>query len=206
MTIQNKDPRYTAPLLPAVALVTANIFRRKEILFFLFIPLLIFQHYLISFGIPQLPEQVVLAKGVEGPLSWHWNLYTQRYFELWGPPAREDWRVQHVLDAISGGDSKPIRLGMVPDIPRFDWLAFELYISLSKYPVTVNRLQTFDPELIANNDYILVSENDQGWAVNVSDDLDRINEYIMHAGAFQMIESFPLPNGSIIRLYKVGSS
>ena len=46
--------------------------------------LLLVQHYLVSFGVRRLPETVVLAKGIEGPLSWNWNLYTQRYFDLWG--------------------------------------------------------------------------------------------------------------------------
>ena len=32
MLFQNKDPRYTAPLLPAVALITAQVFQRKEVL------------------------------------------------------------------------------------------------------------------------------------------------------------------------------
>ena len=207
MIIQNKDPRYSAPLLPAVALITATIFQRKEILVAVLIPFLGFQHYLVSFGIPQLPESVVLAKGVEGPLSWHWNLYTQRYFGLWGPPAREDWQIRHVLEEVSEPNGKPIRLGMVPDIPRFDSLAFEFYISLWKFPVTINRLWTFDVGAIGNNDYILVSENDQGWAPNFSNDLKNINQYILgRSDSFHVVESFPLPNGDVIRLYKVGRS
>jgi 4-amino-4-deoxy-L-arabinose transferase-like glycosyltransferase len=205
MMVQNKDPRYTAPLLPAVALITAQIFQRKEILIVAFIPLLLFQHYLISFGIPRLPETIVLARGVEGPLSWDWNVYSQNYFRLWGAPAREDWQIQHVLDSVSRGPD-PVRLGIVPDIPRFDSQAFEFYIALDKRPVTLNRLRVFDAAFIGNNDYILVSETDQGWAPNFSRDLSQINKYIRDSGAFRMIESFPLPNGDIIRLYKVASS
>ena len=207
MLFQNKDPRYSAPLLPAVALISAQVFQRKEVLIALLAPLLLFQHYLISFGVRQLPAAVVLAKGVEGPLSWHWNLYTQRYFDLWGPPAREDWQVQRVLGKISAADGKPVRLGMIPDIPRFDWGAFEFYIALSKFPVTLNRIWIFDESMIAGNDYILMSEKDQGWASNISSDLQRINQYILaRPDHFRIVDSFPLPNGDMIRLYKVGSS
>src|SRR5262249_42511355 len=128
MLFQNKDPRYSAPLLPAIALITARVFQKREALFLPLIPLLLFQHYLVSFGVPQLPASVAVMKGVNGPLSWDWNLYTQRYFGLWGPPANEDWKIEHVLQTVSqGGD---VRLGMVPDIPRFDAQAFEFYITL----------------------------------------------------------------------------
>src|SRR5262249_12369259 len=63
MLFQNKDPRYTAPLLPAVALIAARPFQKKEFLVALLMPLLLVQHYLVSFGIPHLPPAVVLAKG-----------------------------------------------------------------------------------------------------------------------------------------------
>jgi len=209
MLFQNKDPRYSAPLLPAVALITAQIFQRKEVLVAVFMPLLLFQHYLVSFGVRRLPPAVVLAKGVEGPLSWNWNLYTQRYFDLWGPPAREDWKIRYVLDRVTGPDSKLVRLGIVPDIPRFDLSAFEFYIDLWKFPVKVDRLVTFDENAIVNNDYILVSEKDRGFEPGsfFTMDLRNINQYIFRRPeSFRVIDSFPLPNGDVIRLYKVARS
>ena len=207
MLFQNKDPRYSAPLLPAVALISARAFEKNKTFIALLIPVLLFQHYLVSFGVPQLPPAAVLLKGVKGPLSWDWNLYRQNYFELWGPPAREDWQVERVLAKVTAGDARTVRLGMIPDIPRFDWGAFQFYIALSKLPVMFNRIVFFDEGVISNNDYILMSENDQGWATNVSSDLKKINEYILdRPDRFHMIDSFALPNGDMIRLYKVGIS
>lgn len=207
MLFQNKDPRYSAPLLPAVALISARAFERKEAFVALLVPLLLFQHYLVSFGVRQLPPTAVLLHGVDGPLSWDWNVYRQNYFELWGPPAREDWQVERVLAKLTAADGKTVRLGMIPDIPRFDWGAFQFYIALSKLPVMFNRLVFFDEHVISNNDYILMSENDQGWASNVSPDLKKINQYILdRPDHFHIVDSFQLPNGDMIRLYKVGSS
>jgi 4-amino-4-deoxy-L-arabinose transferase-like glycosyltransferase len=206
MFFQNKDPRYSAPLLPAVALISAQVFQRKQVLIALVVPLLLFQHYLVSFGVRQLPSAIVMSKGVEGPLSWHWNLYRQNYFELWGSPAREDWQVQRVLEKVAASERTPVRLGLIPDIPRFDWGAFEFYIALSKFPVLLNRIGIFDESTIKGNDYILMSEKDQGWAPNLAD-LQRINQYILERpDYFHVVESFPLPNGETIRLYKVGTS
>ena len=208
LLFQNKDPRYTTPLLPAIALITAQVFQKKEFLVALLVPLLLVQHYLVSFGIPQLPPAIVLAKGGSGPIAYDWNIYTQRYFG-WGPPAREDWKIEHVLKTVTSAQGRSIRLGMVPDIPRFDTFAFEFYIMLKKLPVRVNRLGVFDERAIRNNDYILVSEKDEGFEPGSSftSDLRRINEYVSHrSGEFQMLESFSLPNGDVIHLYKVGTA
>jgi 4-amino-4-deoxy-L-arabinose transferase-like glycosyltransferase len=207
MLFQNKDPRYSAPLLPAVALISARAFEKRNAFVALLMPVLLFQHYLVSFGIRQLPPTAVLFRGVQGTLSWDWNIYRQNYFELWGPPAREDWQVERVLAKVTAGNTRTVKLGMIPDIPRFDWGAFQFYITLAKLPVIFNRIVFFDESIISNNDYILMSENDQGWASNVSSDLKKINEYILdRPDHFHIIDSFALPNGDMIRLYKVGSS
>jgi 4-amino-4-deoxy-L-arabinose transferase-like glycosyltransferase len=208
LLFQNKDPRYTTPLLPAIALITAQVFQKKESFIALLIPLLLIQHYLVSFGIPQLPPAIVLAKGGEGPITYDWNVYTQRYFG-WGSPAREDWKIEHVLETITSPEGRPIRLGLVPDIPRFDTFAFEFYITLKKLPLSVNRLGVFDEQAISNNDYILVSEKDHGFEPGSSftSDLRHINEYISHRSSeFHMLESFSLPNGDVIHLYKVNGT
>jgi hypothetical protein len=162
LLFQNKDPRYTAPLLPAVALIMARVFQRREALVPALMLVLVFQHYLVSFGIPRLPAAVVIAKGGDGPVSYDWNLYTQRYFG-WGPPAREDWKIEHVLRDVTAAPGTAVRLGMVPDIPRFDTLAFEFYITRNRAPVTVNRLAIFDEQSIGSNDYLLVSEKVAGF-------------------------------------------
>jgi 4-amino-4-deoxy-L-arabinose transferase-like glycosyltransferase len=205
MLFHNKDPRYTAPLLPAVALISAKVFEHRESLVAFLIPVLLVQHFLVSFGIPQLPPAVVFAKGGDGPISYDWNLYTQRYFG-WGPPAREDWKIEHVLQVLTSSEGSHVRLGIVPDIPRFDTLAFEFYITLKKSPVTVSRLAVYDEKAIANNDYILVSEKDHDFepGSDFTSDLKRINQYVVQNPVeFLSVESFVLPNGDVIRLYKV---
>ena len=209
LLFRNKDPRYSAPLLPAVALITSQVFQRKEVLIVAVMPLLLCQHYLVSFGIPQLPPAVVLAKGVEGPLSWDWNLYTQRYFSFWGPPARQDWQIHHVLEKISAETNKPVRLGIVPDIPRFDVYAFRFYIELWNFPVTVSRIAAFDETALAGEHYVLISEKDSGFEPGsfFTKDLPEINKYITdRPQSFHMVERFPLPNGDVIRLYRVSRS
>ena len=201
--IQNKDPRFYAPLLSAVAVISAAALVRMRLTLALLIPLLLFQHYLVSFGIRALPEQVVLVPGTKGFFDWNWNLYTQRYFGLWGPPAHEDWRVEHVLSNVAE-PNRPIALGMIPSIPRFDAEAFEFYIALHKYPIVVQRLWNSDVASLANTDYIVLSENDQGYATLFSNEMSKLNDFVFtNPDRFHLVERFSLPNAGIIRLYKV---
>jgi hypothetical protein len=207
MLFRNKDPRYSVPFLPAVALITANIFDRKPILLTAFLPFLVVQHYLVSFGIRRLPEKVVLMDGMSGPLSYDWNLYTQNYFGLWGHPAREDWKIEYVLDKVSTPDRRPVRLGLAPNIARFDPVAFEFYIALRNRPVTVNRLWHYDERVIHDNDFIVISETGGGnFDAMLSPDLQRINAYVQkHPDSFHFVERFALPNGVVIGIYRAGA-
>jgi hypothetical protein len=203
MLLQNKDPRYSAPLLSGIALITVTAFERRRILTAVLLCFLVVQHYMVSFGFDRIPERLVLVKGVEGPLSWDWNLYLQNYFNLWGRPAREDWKIQHVLDQVAATATDRAILGIVPDIPRFDWLAFEFYIAAGRTPVAMNRVQSPDERSILANDFILVSEKSQGWTTDPQA-TNQVNTYIIsHPDRFQALERFVLPNGEAIRLYKV---
>ncbi|MBI4475064.1 MAG: glycosyltransferase family 39 protein [Acidobacteria bacterium] len=203
LLISNKDPRFSAPLLPAVAVICALPFDGRRIAAGVLAVFLVFQHYLVSFNLRQLPETVTIVEGWTGPLSFHWNLYTQRYFDLWGRPARENWRIEEILQKVSNGPNERVRLGIIPDIPRFDSHAFEFYINLHRLPVVLNRVWFFYEPGIKGNDYILLSEKDQGWLPHFSRDADRINNYVLnHPELFQVADTFTLPNGARIRLYK----
>jgi|GEM_PF-952362 len=208
MLFQNKDPRYSAPLLPAVALITARLFQNRARFALAMAPLLLFQHYLVSFGIPQLPETVVLSKGRDGPLPWNWNLYTQTYFGLWGRPLKQDWPISQVLDAVSAAPSKaeftghPVRLGIIPEMPRFDPYAFEFYIALRKLPVVVNRIRTADAGVLADNDYILTSPSAPRWSF-LPDPKDADAAIHARPEMFQFVARFALPDGDVVELYKV---
>ena len=206
LLFQNKDPRYSAPILPAIAIVTAILIEKRRWLLVPLMALLLFQHYLVSFGLRQLPQTAMIARGVGGPLPWNWNIYTQQYFGLWGPPADEDWRIEYVLKKISRTGGPPVRIGMIPDIPRFDSFAFQFYATLGHFPVTVIRLISPDEEAISNTDYILLSETDQG-PVYAATPGPGIKDYILgRPDRFEILEWFALPNGNVIRLYRVGHS
>ena len=155
-------------------------------------------------------------------MSWHWNLYTQTYFDLWGKPLRQDWQIDRVLKEVSASyngtvhngtvhngtvQNGTVRLGIIPDIPRFDSHAFEFFINLRHYPVVINKFWAFDPPAFYQNDYIIFSENDQGFLSFSSTEGARINTYVAdHPQHFRVVDRFELPGMQRIRLYKVDPS
>ena len=197
LLFQNKDPRYSAPLLPMVALIMALSFRQRRILSCGLAIMLLFQHYLVSFGVRGLPERVVLMRGADAQLRFDWNLYTQSYFDLWGKPRREDWKIEHVLATVGEGP-----LGLIPDIPRFDSQAFQFYIQRLNSPVRLERIGVLDETAIRATRYLLLAESDREHAASFAPD-PRVNDYVYsHPEMFHLAEWFGLPNGAVIRLYK----
>jgi 4-amino-4-deoxy-L-arabinose transferase-like glycosyltransferase len=202
--IGNKDPRYSAPLLPAVAIICAAPLQERRAAAVGLFGFLLFQHYLVSFGIPKLPEKIVLARGIQGPLSWDWNLYIQTYLGVWGKPLRQDWQIERVLKEVTSAHGGTVKLGIIPDIPRFDSHAFELCINLRHYPVVINKLWTFDESAFYQNDYVIFSEREQGYPGLTPPDGIRISSYVVdHPQQFHVLDRFELPGRQFIRLYKV---
>ena len=203
MILPNHDPRYAAAALPAVAVITAAAFEKRTVAQIVLVVLLAFQHVLVSFGIPQLPERVVLMEGPNGPVRYDWNLYTQSYFGLWGKPEKQDWRIEHVLQVVSTDASRPATLGLIPDLPRFDVPAFQFYIDRDRYPVVIRRQYLPEEADVRKNDYLLMSRGEQTAFASPAPHAYEINAYILaHPELFRLVETFSLPNGEIIRLYR----
>jgi hypothetical protein len=162
---------------------------------------------MINFGIPWLPQEVILAEGYQGSLRWDWNLYLQHYFHILGRPHRENWRQAEILntmnqDAARNGLRRTVAL--VPDLPRFSATNFELYARLLGIPCQIGRL-ILTPDGIyplEAVDYVVTTEGDQGmsWTTTTSRELSRIVE---ESPGFQLVERFPLPDGDSAQLYRV---
>jgi hypothetical protein len=203
MLLPSTDPRYAVGILPAVALFAAVPFERRKNAQILMAALLVFQHVLVSFGIPQLPERVVLMKGSEGPLPFDWNLYTQNYFNLWGRPERQEWHIERVLQHVSEGATRTVHLGLIPDLPGLDVQSYRFAIELKGYPVTIDR--QFEPgeKSLLENDYLLMSVGRQTAFGSQAPHAEEINAYVeSHPDRFRLVDSFSIPSGETVRLYE----
>src|SRR6185503_20238306 len=124
-------------------------------------------------------------KGTGGPVPYDWNLYTQTYFGLWGKPERQDWQIDRVLQRLTGHgpfaaeSARPVRVGLIPDLPRFDQPAFQFAIEVHRYPVVMNRQFSPEEASILENDYLLMSLGEQSVFGSPAPHAKEINAYIL---------------------------
>jgi hypothetical protein len=212
--LRTKDPRFTMPLLPLLLLVPAawiaswKSTRLCGIMKVAIVGTLAFQAYATNFGVSWLPQQVVLAEGYRGSLQWSWNLYLQNYFDILGPPRREDWKQKEILNQLvehARNRNAHITLALVPDLPRFNSANFSLQARLMGLALRVDHLQSADAgaRSFDGYQYVLMSERDQGmpWSTTAAAALNKI--IVDEHDIFQLVGLYPLPNGDCARLYFV---
>jgi hypothetical protein len=211
--LRTKDPRFTMPLLGLLAILPAAWIQSWGRTWIsragrgALVALLLFQGYLINFGVSWLPAQIILVRGYQGSLRWDWNLYLQHYFHILGAPIKEDWKQAEIIltlerDSARSGSRRT--LALVPDLPRFNAANFHLYSRLLgtplrvDHPQTANGIGSFD-----GFDYVLITEGDQGmpWTTLAS---RALNQIVVDAPqVFRLVEIFLLPSGDSVRLYSV---
>jgi 4-amino-4-deoxy-L-arabinose transferase-like glycosyltransferase len=210
--LRTKDPRFTMALISPLMIccgawiqswgtsLAARLIRGGILL------LLCLQAYAINFGISWLPREIVLARGYQGSLRWDWNLYLQHYFQILGPPAKEDWQQQSILRKITlhftAGRVKPA-LAVVPDMARFNAANFGLYARLLNFEMKVDHPQPLDEGLhsLDSYDYVVVTGKDQGMSWTTLSSRELSSMVSAEPSRFDLIGTYPLPNGDSARLY-----
>ena len=212
--LRTKDPRFSLPYLPAMALLSACWIDGLSIRWIgpaariLMAGMAIGTFWLVSFGWGQLPREVVLCKGYQGSYSWDWRLYSQDYFGLLGPPRSAIWPQEKILWRIvqEGTKKENWKLGIVPDFPRFNHENLRLAARLRRWPVDVYRIggsEDNSESFLSQMDFIIVAEGQQGmeWSTRHSKD---VNQFVgNHPEQFTVDLSCRLPDGNHLRLYRV---
>jgi 4-amino-4-deoxy-L-arabinose transferase-like glycosyltransferase len=216
----NKDPRYTMPLLPAVAVITALGLwrcrpRQLKIGLTIFLGVYAVIQYLgMSFGFAQIapvgkwPDRVALRVG----------LLTLPIFaegvHIAGPAQAEDWRVPDILQAIeqsSANRQRPLKIVVVPNRSYFEPNVFMYFAQLERIPVEVygvtGILSVNAPQqLLSDSDYVVVKSGNQGpaWTVQEADQLTSLmDDPSSDLGRqFDLLGEYALPDGSISHLYR----
>lgn len=127
--IVNKDARYTAPVLPAVALLSSCWLARipqEGLRVAAMLGLSIFAGF--SFTNGQWPdERPPLRVRTE---NYRWNVSASNYLGYDGRPRREGWAMKEIVATIGrcpSSDRRLVRVGFVSNEPNFNPSAFALY-------------------------------------------------------------------------------
>jgi hypothetical protein len=212
--LRTKDPRFTMPLLGLLAILPGawiQSWRRGWPARVSKAALLCFvaaQAYVTNFGLRWLPQQMIIARGYQGSLAWDWNLYSQHYFHVLGPPRRENWRQDEILRRaaeharLTGSE---LSLAVVPDLPRFNAANFGLYARLGGIDARVDHPQSAEKATGAFDlySYAVMKEGDQGmpWTTSTNALLNKV--IVDDPRTFDLLGLYPLPDGDSARLYRI---
>jgi hypothetical protein len=113
-----KDPRFALPLVPPLAVLLIYPWRKHKkwvtgIFLFAFI-----QFLSVSFESPLHPSKIAFFETDDSDyqtIQQEWGLYQSHYFEVAGPPRRENWRFEEMVELME--DSQ--RIGFVPSLSHF---------------------------------------------------------------------------------------
>jgi hypothetical protein len=183
--LQNKNLRYTLPLLPVAAVLAGVGFRarpaRVRTVARVLLPVVgIVQVSATAFGVPHLS-----LPGLDVPLV------------VETPPVRDNWRQREIL-ALLARDSRgaAATVSVVPNYPLFSVSNFRYYALRDGLPLKFTHARDGEPVGIA---YIVLKSGDAGPA-GTTERPRRIAERLAVdpylARVFPVIGEFPLPDGS----------
>lgn len=187
LLIQNKNLRYTLPLLPAAALTAACGVavltpRWRRALTWACVVLGVIQLSAAAFAVPRPPTLALFL----GPVAVYW------------PPHSGDWHHREVLEVIrreSGG--RPVTVAVVPNDNFFSVSNFRYEVVRDRLPFRMTRGWDGSPLGV---DFAIAKTGDQG-----PDAASARSDRIMAAfnggdpwlaAAYPVIARFPLPDGS----------
>ena len=126
--LEAKDPRYVLPLAGPLAILLLLPWDRRQWVVRLAAGLAFLQFLAVSFPLPLVPGKLALFQVPEDGdyrgAGREWVLFAPGYFDVAGPPRRENWRHREILEQIPEGD----RVGFVPDLAHYHLLSLRLAV------------------------------------------------------------------------------
>jgi len=193
--LANKDPRYTVPILPAVALISVSWFGKVRVNRRRPVAALIAAWAFVSFFNAQWPSSKMdfrlSAMGI--PLYFlSGNVYRFDH-----RPLPEDWSIPEIVHTASG------RLGVAPNIWQLNPSNIELHARIYAPNVSVVWLsEEFSDERLDQCDYVLARTHLEN-AERVEPTERKVAMYLsVHPDRFVPVATYALPHAQEAVLYK----
>jgi len=212
----HKDVRFTMPLLPAVALISAMGILSvrggvsRAMLIALIVLVATIEFVGLTFGLNAwlpsiIPPQLWVQIG---------GLRLRAYSEtvhIASPPRAEDWQVHNILrdlltDAlVSHSSGRTVMLLVLPNCPFFEVNAFTYYALADHLPVQTTAIAgSLEPsdyeERLLRSDYVVAKTGDQGppWTLHHVPEINAALHEPTHPlfARFRPVKQYALPDGS----------
>ncbi len=195
-----KDPRFALPLVPPLAALLIYPWRKHKkwvavILLFAFI-----QFLSVSFVSPIHPTKVALFETEDSDyqtIQQEWVLYQSHYFEVAGPPRRENWRFGEMVEIMNASQ----RVGFVPSLSHFHPEALKLHALRSGISLQVRRLGDYadSVDAITSLDLVVGKTGFQGLSY-ITGFNDEVYRRLKEEG-WHEVQSWDLPDQSQAQLW-----
>ena len=200
--LQAKDPRYVMPLVaPMAVLLVASLkeFRTGHVAILV---LAFLQFLTVTFSMPFAPVKLALWD-LENDTDYRsmrqeWVFYQTQYFDVAGPPRRENWKYEEVISAVENRE----KVGFVPDLAHFNPVTLELFAVRRGQQLRVSRLGQ-GPESASRLsvlDFVVGKTGFQGLSYitlynhEVYNELERLN--------WPLLQTWELPDNSRVLLWR----
>lgn len=205
--VWNKDPRFSLPLLPAVAVFSvgwlSTLRRAHQVALGTVLGLVaIVQYWGVSYGLPFLPPRVEVL-GLP--------LYAQSC-HLSHPPRREVWPVREIVARLGRERGWVGPVGILPNCPRFNARTFRYYAYLETLPQFPQVQPQVEPiaqdrvvslEDLGEFDVLVFKTGDQGehaWFIEATQGELAAQEEVFRE-RFHLAQRWNLPDGSEAQVY-----
>lgn len=200
--LEAKDPRYVMPLVSPLAVVLVWLWASRPRWLAAVFGLAFLQFLSVSFPHPLSPVKVALFELEDDSdyrtLGREWVLYQTHYFDVAGPPRREDWRYGRLLAELPA----QARVGFLPELPRLHVTALGLKALRGGKDLEVERIGHSEESLkaIPEFDFIVGKTGAQGISY-----LTEFNEdayLVLEQQGWPAVGEWKLPDGSRVRLWR----
>ncbi|HEY3131379.1 MAG TPA: glycosyltransferase family 39 protein [Acidobacteriota bacterium] len=194
--LRNKDPRYTMPLLPAVAILAAAGFTARDqirsVVKWVTLAVALIQFTGITFEMPFLPDKISLGTFHRGTYTWEWQIFSKNYQGFLGPAKDEDWPIDNILSVITekGGGT----LFVLPDHPYFSPEVFLYRARLLESPVQISTQRSGDFRS-GERDFLLIKTGEQGDPRTTSG-VAPLSRQFETDSKLNLLRAYTLPDGS----------
>ena len=195
-----KDPRYIMPLACPLAILLVAPWRDRDAWVAGILVLAFLQFLSVSFLTS--PLKIALFDETQDPdyrsVRQEWVLYQTHYFDIFGPPRREDWKIEQTLDAVGPSG----RIGFLPDTAHFNPFTFELSAVRRRVELEVVFLgeSQRSAESLSELDFVIGKTGLQGlsymtaWNEPTYRLLEELN--------WGLVDTWPLPDQSRAQLWR----
>ncbi|HSR50410.1 MAG TPA: glycosyltransferase family 39 protein [Acidobacteriota bacterium] len=197
-----KDPRYVMPMVPVLALLAVFFCRYLRRGQWILLGVAAIQFLAVSFHLPGGPYKWALME-YDPPsdyrtLSQEWVLFQSQYFDVAGPPTRQDWGYDDLLRQLPEGSV----VGFVPDAPRLHVGGLVLKAAQQRKGLSAGNLgrSPIDMQNLSRYTHVVGKTGDQGLEP-LTRNADQVYR-LMHALGWGVVWRRPLPDGSFLQLWR----